>query len=251
MKPSKIDPPICIALDKASLADALPIIDAFAERVPVFKIGFELFCACGPAAVEAVHARGRDVFLDLKINDIPNTAAGAVRSAARLGAAFLTIHGNGGRAMIRAAVEAAVEAAVDEGLDAAGGRAPHLLVVSALTSLDEQALLETGVTRTVAEQVDAMATLAVAEGAPGLTLAAGEVARVRATYPDLFLLVPGIRPTWAGAKVGDQKRVGTPAAAVADGADLIVLGRAVTAADDPVTAIERVLDEIAHREVSA
>jgi orotidine-5'-phosphate decarboxylase len=142
-------------------------------------------------------------------------------------------------------VHAAVKAAPD-------GR-PNLLVVSVITSLDEAALADTGVTRGISAQVDVMASLAAEEGAPGLVLGAAEVARIRAAHPDLFLLVPGMRPAWASAARGsgvlprqdDQKRMGTPAAAVADGANLIVLGRAVTAADDPAEATDRVLEEIA------
>lgn len=228
---AKIDPPVAIALDTSDLDDAKRTIDALADRIAVFKVGLQLFTAAGPAAVEAVHARDRDVFLDLKVHDIPNTAAGAVRSAVSLGVRFLTIHGSGGREMVRAAMGATER-----------GR-PSLLVVSVITSLDESALRATGVERTLSDQVDAMAELAAAEDAPGLVLAAGEVARVRAKHPDLFLLVPGMRPAWAAT--GDQKRTGTPASAIADGADLIVLGRAVTAAKDPVDATERVLDELA------
>jgi orotidine-5'-phosphate decarboxylase len=236
-----IDPPICIALDFSDLDEAKRIIDLLADRVQVFKVGLQLFTAAGPAAVEAVHARGRDVFLDLKVHDIPNTATGAVRSAAGLGVRFLTIHGSGGREMVRAAVKATV-----------GGR-PNLLVVSVITSLDEASLAETGVGRGISAQVDAMAALAAEEGAPGLVLGAGEVARIRTAHPDLFLLVPGMRPAWASATRGpgglprqdDQKRMGTPAEAVADGANLVVLGRAVTAADDPAEATDRVLDEVA------
>lgn len=227
---SRVDPPICIALDKPSLAEALPIIDVLADHVRVFKIGLQLFTAAGPAAVEAVHARGRDVFLDLKVNDIPNTAAGAVRSAASLGVRFLTVHSSGGRAMLRTAVDAARDAG------------PHLLVVSALTSLDDAALREIGVGRSASDQVDAMAALAADVGAPGLVLGADEVTRVRAAHPGLFLLVPGIRP--AGSDAGDQRRTGTPGAVVGAGADLIVLGRAVTAADDPVAATKKILADI-------
>jgi orotidine-5'-phosphate decarboxylase len=228
---SRIDPPIAIALDYATLDDAERTIDLLADRVRVFKVGLQLFTAAGPAAVEAVHAAGRDVFLDLKAGDIPNTVAGCVRSAAGLGVRFLTIHATAGREAVRAGVRAAE-----------GGR-PQLLVVSVLTSLDDESLAETGIPHGVSSQVDAMAALAASEGAPGLVCAASEIARVRAAHRDLFLLVPGMRPAWADA--GDQKRLGTPAQAVADGADLIVLGRAVTAADDPGAAMDRVLDELA------
>jgi orotidine-5'-phosphate decarboxylase len=229
-KESAIHPPVAIALDFATLDDAKRTIDLLAGRVQIFKVGLQLFTAAGPAAVDAVHAAGREVFLDLKAHDIPNTVAGCVRSAAGLGVRFLTIHGAGGRAMVRAAVEATVDAI------------PQLLVVSVLTSLDEQSMQATGIGRGLSEQVDAMAALAVDEGAPGLVCGSAEIARIRAAHPDLFLLVPGMRPAWATA--GDQKRTGTPAQAVADGADLIVLGRAVTAADDPGDAMDRVLDEL-------
>jgi orotidine-5'-phosphate decarboxylase len=233
---TRIDPPVCIALDVSSLDEAKRLVDGLAGLVPVFKVGLQLFTAVGPAAVEAVHAAGREVFLDLKIGDIPQTAIGAVRSASGLGVRFLTIHSSGGREMVRAAIEAAD-----------GGR-PNILVVTALTSLNDNSVREIGVGRSVSDQVDAMASLAAEEGAPGIVLGAGEVARVRSAHPGLFLLVPGIRP--AGADLGDQKRVGTPAAVVADGADLMVLGRAVTQAPDPTLALEAVLDEIATPERS-
>lgn len=226
-----IDPPVCVALDRPNLDEAKRLIDTLADKVQVFKIGLQLFGAVGPDAVREVHARGRDVFLDLKVNDIPNTAAGAVRSALDLGVRFLTIHSSGGRAMLRASI-----AATQQG-------SPQLLVVTVLTSLDDADLAEVGVVRGVSAHIDAMVALAVEEGAPGVVLGAGEVARVRAAYPDLFLLVPGMRPAWASA--GDQRRVGTPAAALADGADLLVLGRAVTADPDPAAAMDRVLDELA------
>jgi len=230
-----IDPPVCIALDVSGLDEAKRLVDELAELVPVFKVGLQLFTAVGPAAVEAVHAADREVFLDLKVGDIPQTAIGAVRSASGLGVRFLTINSSGGREMVKAAVEAAE-----------GGT--NILVVTALTSLNDDSLAEIGIGRSISEQVDAMAALAAEEGAPGITLGAGEVARVRSAHPGLFLLVPGIRP--AGAELGDQKRVGTPAAVVADGADLMVLGRAVTQAPEPARALEAVLAEIAAPERS-
>lgn len=225
----KIEPPICVALDTPDLAQALRIVDALKGEVPVFKIGLELFSAAGPPAVREVLGRGADVFLDLKINDIPNTAAGAVRAVSRLGASFVTVHGNSGRATVRAAVEATSEPL-------------KVLVVSVLTSLNDDELLETGVDRTTGAQVAAMARVATEEGASGLVLASGEVAAVRARHGDLFLVTPGIRP--AKAAVGDQRRVGTPGAAVSAGADLLVLGRAVTAAGEPRTALQAIVEEI-------
>jgi orotidine-5'-phosphate decarboxylase len=231
MTKSSFDPPITVALDVPSLDEAKRTLDAIGDKLTIFKVGLQLFTAAGPAAVHEVTSRGFDVFLDLKAHDIPNTVAGCVASAAGTGARLMTIHGAGGRAMISAALDATV-----------GGR-PELLVVSVLTSLDQGDLTEFGVGRSVSDQVDAVAAIAAKEGAPGLVLGSSEVARVRANYPELFLLVPGMRPAWASK--GDQKRTGTPKQAIADGADLIVLGRAVTQADDPGEAVDRVLEELA------
>lgn len=225
----KIEPPICVALDTPDLGQALQVVDVLEGRVPVFKIGLELFSAAGPSAVDEVRARGVEVFLDLKINDIPNTAAGAVRAVSRLGASFVTVHANAGRSTVRAAIEAAAEPL-------------KVLVVSVLTSLNDDELLDTGIERTTGEQVAAMARLATEEGAQGLVLASAEVAAIRAQYESLFLVTPGIRPATAAA--GDQRRVGTPAAAVTAGADLLVLGRAVTAATDPRGALKAIVEEI-------
>jgi orotidine-5'-phosphate decarboxylase len=197
----------------------------------VFKVGLELFSAAGPDAVRAVCDRGCDVFLDLKINDIPKQAAGAVRSATKIGVRYVTAHSNGGRAMVRAAVEAA------------GDERITVLVVSVLTSLDDDDLRDVGVHRSAADQVQAMAALAADEGAPGLVLAAREVAAMRSLHPDLFLVTPGIRP--ATAEVGDQRRVGTPAAAIEAGADMLVVGRPVTDAADPRSALAAITLEIA------
>lgn len=228
---SRFDPPITVALDFGSLDEAKRTLDAIGDKLAIFKVGLQLFTAAGPDAVREVTSRGFDVFLDLKAHDIPNTVGGAVASAAGIGARLMTIHGAGGRAMISAA------------LDATDAGRPELLVVSVLTSLDQGDLTEFGVGRSLSDQVDAVAAIAAKEGAPGLTLGASEVARVRANHPELFLLVPGMRPAWASK--GDQKRTGTPKQAIADGADLIVLGRAVTQADDPAEAVDRVLEEIA------
>lgn len=227
---SRFDPPITVALDYPSLDEAKRLLDAIGDKVRIFKIGLQLFAAAGPAAVREVTSRGFDVFLDIKAHDIPNTVAGAVASAAGLGARLMTVHGSGGRAQIAAALDATV-----------AGK-PEILVVSVLTSLDEGDLAETGIGRGVSDQVDAIAALAAKEGAPGLVLSASEVGRVRTNHPDLFLLVPGMRPAWAAK--GDQKRTGTPKQALQDGADLIVLGRAVTQAPDPAAAVDRVLEEI-------
>lgn len=222
------DPPVCVALDVGDLPSALRTVDALVDAVSVFKVGLELFAAEGPGAVRAIRQRGPDVFLDLKINDIPNQAAGAVRSAVACGVTYITAHSGGGRAMLEAAVDA-------------GRGAIAILVVSVLTSLDDGDLQELGVGRPASEQVSAMARLAADVGAPGLVLSAREVAAVRAQHPELFLVTPGIRP--ATAQVDDQRRTGTPAAAIADGADMLVVGRPVTAASDPRAALDAIVEE--------
>lgn len=223
------DPPLCVPLDVPDLELARRLLDSLEGTVPVFKVGLELFCAEGPAAAALVVDRGAALFLDLKINDIPRTAAGAVRAAGRLGASYVTLHGSGGRAMI-----AAARSAAPEGLG--------LLVVSVLTSLDGPALAETGVARSVPEQVEAMAQIASEEGAHGLVLSPAEVAAVRAAHPDLFLVTPGVRP--AGSDVGDQRRTDSPAAAIAAGADLLVVGRPIITPNDPARAAAEIVDEI-------
>lgn len=223
------EPPLCIALDHSDLASALRVVDALGDRVPVFKIGLELFAAEGPDAVRAIRDRGPEVFLDLKINDIPKQASGAVASAVACGVSYITAHSGGGRAMLGAALES-------------GGGAITVLVVSVLTSLEDDDLRELGMPRSASEQVAAMAALAADVGAPGLVLSAREVASVRAAHPELFLVTPGIRP--ASAHVGDQRRVGTPAAAIEAGADMLVIGRPVTAASDPSAALDSITAEV-------
>lgn len=237
MKPDPVNPPLCVALDVADLGEAERLLDLLADVVPVFKVGLELFCAQGPAAVRAVRERGADVFLDLKVNDIPRQAAGAVKAAGRAGVAYMTLHAGGGRAMLRAGREAAAE------------RGPSLLVVSVLTSLDDGALAETGVGRSVGDQVRACARLASEEGADGLVLSPRELGPVRAEHPELFLVTPGVRP--AGAERGDHRRVDTPAAAAAAGADLLVVGRPITGAPDPRLAADAVIAEIGSASVRA
>jgi orotidine-5'-phosphate decarboxylase len=225
-----IEPPICVALDVPSLDEAMATVDELVGSVPVFKVGLELFASEGPRAVKEIRARGADVFLDLKINDIPVQSAGAVRAAARAGVGYLTVHSNAGRATVRAACEAAAD----------GG--PKILVVTVLTSLDDTDMTDLGIGRGTGDQVAAMAQLATECGATGLVLSASEVAGIRRAHPDLFLVTPGIRP--AAADVGDQRRVGTPGAAVTAGADLLVIGRPITAAAAPSAALRAIVDEI-------
>jgi orotidine-5'-phosphate decarboxylase len=222
---------LAFALDVDGLAEAERWASTLAEEVGVFKVGLELFVAAGPAAVEAVQRRGAACFLDLKLHDIPATVAGAVRSASRLGVRYLTVHAGGGPAMLRAAVEAA-------------GPGTTLLAVTVLTSMDEAELAALGETRSARTLVVDRARLAVQAGVRGLVCSPEECAAVRAAVgPEIALVVPGIRP--AGASLGDQKRVGTPAEAIRSGADVLVVGRPIRQAAEPVAAARSIVDEIA------
>lgn len=213
---------LIVALDVATAAEAEAVVDRLGDAAGFYKIGLELFSADGPAAVRAIAARRKRVFLDLKLHDIPRTVARAVERIAALGADLVTIHASGGRAMVRAAAEAA----------RAAPAAPRIVAVTALTSLDRNDLADLGIGRPVGEQVAAMGRLAVGEGADGIVCSPREVAAMRAALgPGALLVTPGVRP--AGAAPGDQKRVATPAAAVRDGATHLVVGRPILEAADP------------------
>lgn len=227
---------LIVALDVPNRATAVEKIKLLGEAVDFYKIGLELFTAEGPDVVKAVKDLGKKVFLDLKFHDIPNTAAQAVRSGGRLGVDLMTIHSVGGRKMIAAAAEAAAEF---------GENGPRILAVTVLTSLDQSDLSDIGVAnRSPAEQVEAMARFAVANGAHGLVCSAFDVGDLSPKLPAGTLFVtPGVRP--AGSAVGDQKRIATPAAAVAGGATHLVVGRPIMAAADPVAAALAIRAEMA------
>jgi len=209
---------ICAAIDTPSWAEGEAFARAVAPHVGMLKVGLELFTAEGPAAVRAAAALGRPVFLDLKLHDIPNTVEGAARSAARSGAALLTVHAAGGAEMVRAAVKGA-------------GPGVRVLAVTVLTSLDAAALEAIGLAGPPEAAVVRLARLAVGAGAGGLVCSPHEVAAVRAAVgPAPLLVVPGVRPP--GADRGDQARVATPAEAVRAGADVLVIGRPLRAAKD-------------------
>ncbi|HET9685356.1 MAG TPA: orotidine-5'-phosphate decarboxylase [Gemmatimonadaceae bacterium] len=227
-----------VALDVGSAGDALDLVRRLGESCRFYKVGSELFTAAGPSVVKALRDEGADVFLDLKLHDIPNTVAGAVRSAARLGVRLLTVHAVGGAAMLRAAQEAASSAAAESGC--------NLLAVTVLTSFDAESLAVAWGRENVEveREVVRLAGEAASAGLHGVVCSGAEAAAVRGTYGDrLALLVPGIR--LAGGSSHDQRRVMTPAAAQAAGASYLILGRAVTAAADPVRAMRTVLSELA------
>jgi orotidine-5'-phosphate decarboxylase len=225
--------PIAVALDTSDIAEATRWAAAVGPHVSTVKVGLELFCAEGPAAVEKVRAAADvDVFLDLKLHDIPATVAGAARSLKPLAPRLLTVHAGGGPAMVAAAADA-----IPDTLIAA---------VTILTSLSAEDLRRLGIEGEPDEAVTRLARLAVAAGARALVCSPREVALVReAVGAGVVLVTPGVRP--AGADVHDQARVATPEQALADGADLLVVGRPITGADDPAEAARALGANLARR----
>ncbi|HTR68898.1 MAG TPA: orotidine-5'-phosphate decarboxylase [Mycobacteriales bacterium] len=211
--------PLAIALDTPDLGSALRWATAVAPHVSAAKVGLELFCAEGADAVEKVRASADlDIFLDLKLHDIPATVRGAARAVAPLAPTYLTVHASGGPAMIEAAVRALPDTLI--------------AAVTVLTSLSVDDLDAVGLSGSPSDAVVRLASLAVAAGARALVCSPQEVALVRAAVPaDIVLITPGVRP--AGAHSDDQSRIATPAQALANGADLLVVGRPITGADDP------------------
>ncbi len=224
---------VILALDTASAAEAIRLVDALGAAADFYKVGLELYTRAGPSIVSELRARGRRVFLDLKLHDIPNTVAGAVAAASDLGVDLLTVHAAGGRAMLEAAC---------------GARTGPMRVVgvTVLTSMAAEDLRSTW-GRDIASmsaEVGRLADLAQASGLDGVVASAEEAAELRARHgADFLLVVPGIR--LAGTDRGDQKRVATPAMAVRAGADYLVVGRAVTSAADPSSALATVLADVA------
>jgi len=222
---------LIVALDVPKADAARALVDRLAGRVGLFKVGSQVFTAAGPELVREIVGRGEKVFLDLKFHDIPNTVAGAISSASRLGVSLVDVHGLGGRAMLEAAVGA---------LPAMGTR---LLAITILTSHDDDTLDEIGVNGSVAASVRRLAELARDAGADGVVASPHEVGMIReACGRDFLIVTPGIRPS--GAAAGDQARAATPAAALAAGADYLVVGRPITEAADPGTAADAIVREM-------
>jgi orotidine-5'-phosphate decarboxylase len=225
---------LIVALDVPSAADAVRLADSLSGICTWVKVGLELFIAAGPAIVTGLKTRGFSVFLDLKLHDIPNTVAGAVRSAAATGADMLTVHASGGPAMLAAAAQAARDSA----------HPVELLAVTVLTSMDSAQLNAIGVAAEPADQVARLARLAADSGLRGMVCSPNEVAMLRRIFGDTVRLVtPGIRP--AESDVQDQKRIATPAKSIQDGASYLVVGRPITQAPDPRSAAEAIQREIA------
>lgn len=221
--------PLFVAIDTPEGDRAAALANRLKGHVGGIKLGLEYFCANGPEAVRSVAEAGIPVFLDLKLHDIPNTVAGAMRSLAPIRPAIVTVHAGGGKAMLEAARQAAPQGT-------------RVVAVTILTSMDEGDLRSVGMMGSPADQVRRLASLARSAGLDGIVCSGAEVGAVHADWPEGFFVVPGIRP--AGSDVGDQKRVVTPAAALADGASVLVVGRPITQADDPVAAADALTESL-------
>ena len=224
---------LIVALDFPDSGAALACVDQLSGSISWFKVGLELYLAAGESIVRELKQRGHSVFLDLKLHDIPNTAAAAVRSLGRLEPDLLTVHAAGGRAMLTASVEATRSLP----------HPPRLLAVTVLTSMDATALAETGVSAAPVEQVLRLARLAAECGIEGMVCSPAEAAALHSALPKALLVTPGIRP--AGTDAGDQKRIATPQFALAAGANMLVIGRPITAVADPKAAAQAILNDMA------
>lgn len=228
---------IIVALD-CGRDEAIELAEKLRGRAKWVKVGMTLYYACGPSIVAAFKQRGYNVFLDLKLHDIPFQIEGAAKNAALTGADMITMHTLGGQAMLEGA-RRGVEAAAKE----RGGKSAVTLGITVLTSMDESALAQIGLERTPAEQVELLAQVAKAAGISGVVASAQEAAALREILgPQAYIVTPGIRP--AGADAGDQSRIATPAQAFANGASHIVIGRPITRADDPAAAFDAIVAEI-------
>jgi orotidine-5'-phosphate decarboxylase len=225
--------PIFVALDTPSLDQASALAALLAPHVAGLKVGLEFVSANGPEGVRALVKSGLPVFLDVKLHDIPNTVAGAMKALAPLGAAIINVHASGGAAMMRAAAGAA----------ASVQPRPKLIAVTVLTSLEAADLAAMGISGTPLDQVVRLARLAKDSGMDGVVCSPQEIAAVRAACGRDFLIVtPGVRP--AGGALDDQRRVMTPKRALEAGADLLVIGRPITGASDPAEAARGILQDL-------
>ncbi len=230
---------IIVALDVPTKEDALAIVEELGDSVGAYKIGMQLYNACGPEILQAVYARNGQVFLDLKFHDIPNTVASASRTVAKLGVFMFNLHASGGYTMMAEAAKALKEEAAKLGVEK-----PLLIAVTVLTSMGQEELKnEVGVEREIGAQVVALAKLAKEAGLDGVVASPLEIKMIReACGSDFLIVTPGIRPREAGSD--DQKRIKTPGEAVSDGADYLVIGRPITKAPDRAAAVKSIVAEI-------
>jgi orotidine-5'-phosphate decarboxylase len=224
---------LIVALDVPNAAEAQKLVNSIGNSASIYKVGKQLFTAEGPDLVRDLVSSGRKVFLDLKYHDIPNTVASAVRSAAELNVAMLTVHASGGSKMLCAAAEAAAQSSSK----------PLVLAVTVLTSMADEDLLEIGIGGPAQDQVLKLAKLAHKAGVGGLVASPSELKALRqAVGQEMQIVTPGVRP--AGSDKDDQARVATPTEAVANGADYIVVGRPITGASNPAEAARMIVEEI-------
>lgn len=223
---------IYVALDTTDVSYAVELARKLKGLVGGIKVGKEFFTANGPQGVAAIRDVGMPVFLDLKFHDIPNTVAGAIRAAKPIAPQIINVHAQGGPEMLKQAANAGRDAGI-----------PLTIAVTILTALDQDDLNAIGVNDTIEDQVVRLARLTKDNGLDGVVCSAKEIAPIRAACgPDFKLIVPGIRPAWAAK--GDQKRIMTPHDAVIAGADILVIGRPITQADDPVEAVQNIVREL-------
>lgn len=228
---------LIVALDMDADA-AIGLAHRLEDHVRWLKVGMTLFYEAGPEIVVRLRDLGFEVFLDLKLHDIPHQVRGAAATVSRLGAGLLTVHASGGADMVRAAVEGAEAGAAEAGVER-----PAVLAVTVLTSMSDDALQTIGVARSSALQVPALATISVQAGADGVVCAPTEAHSVRSVVGEAaWVVTPGVRPD--GSDRGDQTRVATPASAISAGASHLVIGRPITGAPDPVHAVETIIRQI-------
>ena len=232
------DDRLIVALDVSTMDDMKEIVTSLGDAVSFYKVGMELFYAEGEQTVRFLQEHNKQVFLDLKLHDIPNTVAHGVSSLTRLGANLITMHGQGGPVMMKAAVQAARETAEQLGVERA-----KLLAITVLTSFDDEAWTSTGGQLPISDQVIRLAKLAKECGMDGVVCSALEAKMIREACGDDFLIVtPGIRPSFAATN--DQKRIATPASALQDGASRLVIGRPITQAENPREAVRLIIEEM-------
>jgi orotidine-5'-phosphate decarboxylase len=231
---------LIVALDVTTAAEALDLVDQLQGLVGMFKVGSQLFTAAGPNVAKDIIKRGNKVFLDLKFHDIPHQVSGSVRSATELGVSMLTIHAAGGPEMMKRATETAKEVAARERT-----AAPAIVAVTVLTSLDSKTLNQIGLNDDTTAAAKRLASLAAAAGVDGVVASPQEITAIRSTVTDRDFLVvtPGIRPAQSLTN-DDQKRIATPAFALAAGASYLVVGRPITAASNPQKGVEQIIAEM-------
>jgi len=226
---------IIVALDVNTIKEVERLLGILGPHVDIFKVGMELFYSCGTKAIDVIKKYDKDIFLDLKFHDIPNTVKSSAKVAALLGVTMFNVHASGGRDMMRAALEGA-----REGSERLGQDRPRILGVTVLTSMDKESLHQVGINKAPEEQVLNLTRLVKDSGLDGVVASPKETAKVRKAFGDDFLIVtPGVRPE--GNQKQDQKRVATPKEAINAGADYIVIGRPITKAKDPVKALQDIL----------